>query len=524
MRRIIVAATLLPIASAIASGQVSIDANSTLDGASLTTPYSVNLSPAGGTAPYAFTLVSGTLPGLALSPAGIISGTPTSAGAFNFTVMVQDSAGASAVKPFTLPVSPAPLGLTVTPLIVPSSMILPGASLPDAVAGQLYAIQYTATGGNGPYTYVLLPTALFGNHLDLDPQSGLFWGTPLTPTVISAKSLSFSVEVIDADHRTVTQNYTAPVETGSPLIVGGCGTLPAATPGAVYPTQQFQGLISGGTVPYSFSAPATLLPLGLSLTADGQLRGAVSPLAGSGGYQFPLTVTDGTGASKSTSCALSVSVPATPTITTSSPLPPGVVGASYSQTFTAFNVPGPAGPVWTATTLPPGLKLSASGTLSGIPTTAGTYTFTVTATGVGLLVSNSFSLTVAAQQLSITTPATLPGAVQNRPYVQTIPASEPTGNLILVSGTLPEGMWLNGQQLIGTPATSGTFTFTLEARFSRRTERHPKLHVSGREHAVQRSVYANRHGFPTARGLRGRHLPAALYRHANRPVAVCLDR
>ena len=170
-----------------------------------------------------------------------------------------------------------------------------------------------------------------------------------------------------------------------------------------------------------------------------------------------------------------------------------------------------------------GLKLSASGTLSGIPTTAGTYTFTVTATGVGLLVSNSFSLTVAAQRLSITTPATLPGAVQNRPYVQTIPASEPTGNLILVSGTLPEGMWLNGQQLIGTPATSGTFASRWSSILpdGRNATQNFTLVVAN---TLSSAVFTQ---IVTASPLPGgswHHLPAALYRHANRPVAVCLDR
>ena len=65
--------------SALPSGQVS--------GA-----YSASLAASGGTAPYAWSLSSGSLPaGLMLSSSGQISGTPTAAGTSSFTVTVTDS-------------------------------------------------------------------------------------------------------------------------------------------------------------------------------------------------------------------------------------------------------------------------------------------------------------------------------------------------------------------------------------------------------------------------------------------------
>ena len=71
----------------------------------------------------------------------------------------------------------------------------------------------------------------------------------------------------------------------------------------------------------------------------------------------------------------------TPTITTDSPLPGGVTGTAYSQTLQA--TPGTDGKAvtWSVTSgsLPSGLTLSEGGTISGTPTAAGTYTFTVTA-------------------------------------------------------------------------------------------------------------------------------------------------
>ena len=56
-------------------------------------PYSQSLTVSGGTAPYAWSVISGAPPaGIALSPsAGVLSGTPTQSGSVTFTVMVTNS-------------------------------------------------------------------------------------------------------------------------------------------------------------------------------------------------------------------------------------------------------------------------------------------------------------------------------------------------------------------------------------------------------------------------------------------------
>ena len=62
------------------------------------------------------------------------------------------------------------------------------------------------------------------------------------------------------------------------------------------------------------------------------------------------------------------------TITTSSPLPAGTVGAAYSQTFELASGGTPPYSGWTITagTLPANLMLNAStGALTGTPTAAG---------------------------------------------------------------------------------------------------------------------------------------------------------
>jgi len=69
------------------------------------------------------------------------------------------------------------------------------------------------------------------------------------------------------------------------------------------------------------------------------------------------------------------------TISTASALTEAVAGQTYSVTFVATG--GIAPYVWSVTsgsTLPAGLILTSAGVLSGTPTTAGTYTFSLTCT------------------------------------------------------------------------------------------------------------------------------------------------
>src|SRR5205823_7815501 len=62
------------------------------------TAYSQTLAATGGTPPYAWSVISGSLPaGLTLNAtSGAISGTPTTAGTSNFTVQVIDSSSGKA--------------------------------------------------------------------------------------------------------------------------------------------------------------------------------------------------------------------------------------------------------------------------------------------------------------------------------------------------------------------------------------------------------------------------------------------
>ena len=89
--------------------------------------YSQKFSASGGTVPYAWSLV-GSVAGLSLDgSSGILSGTPSAPGSFNFAIQARDAAGATATKAFTLVISPSPLTITTS------------TSLPDSAIGLSYS-------------------------------------------------------------------------------------------------------------------------------------------------------------------------------------------------------------------------------------------------------------------------------------------------------------------------------------------------------------------------------------------------
>ena len=99
------------LADIVTSVCPAITINGTLPGGAVGTPYSQTLTATGGTAPYQFTVSSGTLPdGVNLSTAGVVSGTPTLAGTFSFTVRATGADSCSGVAPFSVTIAGGPGG------------------------------------------------------------------------------------------------------------------------------------------------------------------------------------------------------------------------------------------------------------------------------------------------------------------------------------------------------------------------------------------------------------------------------
>jgi len=160
-----------------------------------------------------------------------------------------------------------------------------------------------------------------------------------------------------------------------------------------------------------------------------------------------------------------------PPITLSpSSLPGGTLATAYSQTITASGGLAPYTFAVTAGALPPGLSLaSATGVLSGTPTSLGNYPFTVTATDssgadgtLGCTGSQPYSIVIGCSTLSIS-PSSLPAATLGVAYNQTLVASG--GNapytFAVTAGALPPGLGLNAQRGLPSATPSATETYTL---------------------------------------------------------------
>ncbi|MBF9172978.1 putative Ig domain-containing protein [Xanthomonas campestris pv. campestris] len=411
--------------------------------------YSQNLSASGGTAPYSFAVTAGALPaGLTLSAAGVLSGTPTATGSFNFTATATDSGGSptSGNRAYTLTVA----GATVT---------LPATSLPAGTAGQAYSGALNpATGGIPPYTYAVTAGALPAG-ITLNGSSGALTGTPG-----SVGSFAFSVTATDSTSGTPSQGtrgYTLNI--AAPPIVVAPSTLPAATRGTAYSQTLSAG---GGTAPYTYALASGALPAGLTLASNGTLSGTATV---EGSFNFTVTATDA--GSFTANQAYSLTVAGPNLVLPASSLPAGTAGQAYSASITpATGGTAPYSYALTAGALPTGVVVDvATGGLSGTPTVAGTFNFTLTVSdstpSPAAQASRSYTLTIAAPVI-VVAPTALPAATRGTVYSQTLSASGGTApyTYAVSAGNVPAGLTLasNGT-LSGTATVEGSFNFTVTA-------------------------------------------------------------
>jgi uncharacterized protein (TIGR03437 family) len=258
------------------------------------------------------------------------------------------------------------LSLASSALNAQSRFALASVSAPAAQQGVAYVTQFTASGGVVPYIWSIgsgtLPPGLSLSDF------GMLSGTPA-----ATGTYTFTVQAHDcaADQQSASASLTITVY--PPLAVTGGGL---ADGGLNVPYSRTVGA-AGGAGPYSFSVAAGSLPDGLSLSASGRLFGIP---ARTGAFGFSVRVTDATGATAVGAFTMNVAPPAL-TVSAPSALPAGIVSAPYpGQVLTATGGVGPYRFVTSGSNPPPGLTVSPDGTISGQPTAAGSYAFTVTAT------------------------------------------------------------------------------------------------------------------------------------------------
>jgi hypothetical protein len=143
----------------------------------------VALSATGGVQPYTWTISNGQLPaGLTLTSDGSVSGTPTSAGTFAFTVQVADAGNSTATIPGSVPIA-AGLSASLIPDCATQCSVELGCSVCGAFGQQ--------SGGVGPYSYALTSGQIpAGTSLSGLSLSGTFGG--------ASGYLLFTVQVTDS--------------------------------------------------------------------------------------------------------------------------------------------------------------------------------------------------------------------------------------------------------------------------------------------------------------------------------------
>lgn len=175
----------------------------TLPNPVLTVAYSRTVAASGGTAPYTWSLASGTLPtGLSLNTGtGAITGTASTASVYAFTLRVTDNVAATSTRDFSV-TARAAITLTTT------------SPLPAAERQAGYALTLAATGDEAPYAWNISVGTL-PSGLALNASSGAITGSPtalgattFTARVVGAlgsiatKSLSLTVS---AEYRPVSR-------------------------------------------------------------------------------------------------------------------------------------------------------------------------------------------------------------------------------------------------------------------------------------------------------------------------------
>jgi hypothetical protein len=159
---------------------------------------------------------------------------------------------------------------------------------------------------------------------------------------------------------------------GCPAITFTFNLLPVHTVGAPV---NINFTAQGGVSPYKYKVTAGALPNNLQLALNGALTGTPAQI---GDFYFTVTAFDAKGCSGSQKYKLTIK--GCPTVTIQPGLLPSTqVNTPYNATLTASGHVAPYTFLLTVGALPAGMNLSSSGVLSGTPTQAGQFNFSVTA-------------------------------------------------------------------------------------------------------------------------------------------------
>jgi len=319
-----------------------------------------------------------------------------------------------------------------------------------------------------------------------DPtHSGVTWtlssGNVGTLTSSTTSSVTYQAPPSLTVNTTVTVTATSVANTSitasesitvDALLAIATTSLPFATKGIPY-----FGVVSatGSSGPFTWALSAGNLPPGLSMstsTTDSVTISGTPTTVGT--TKFTVEVTAG-GSTVEQKLSIAVN-PAPPLAVATNSLPEGTVGVAYSQALQAANGVPPYRWKLTTGSLPAGLSLSTSGTISGVPTTAGDSSFTLqvldSSSPVAQLATASLGITINPNTTSNSrlngNYAFLVSGFEGQAPVVTAGSFVADGNGNLANGvmdsntsaSLQTGLGFNGKYLIGSDSL-GTMTLTI---------------------------------------------------------------
>jgi len=314
--------------------------------------YSYLIGSHAGCLPHRLEVIQGQLPpGLSIRRIAldkhVVEGIPTQEGEFSAWIALRDCDNKSSEALFTFDIWARRWSISTN-------------SLKPAVAGAPYASKLEGSGPDSDVTWEITSGALPAG-LTLSPQGGI------SGTATAAATATFTVKgtaveknfgPTRVDSRELALNVLAPL----------AAQISRTTAEAKAPFRATL-VTTGGQAPYSWSATAT--PPGLRVGADGVVSG--SPRK-AGVYTLTARVTDATGATSD----LKVRLVVRPHLTiATSALRAATAGHAYRFRLAATG--GVEGTTWSLAggTLPRGLRLSTTGTLSGTPAGAGSFRLTL---------------------------------------------------------------------------------------------------------------------------------------------------
>jgi hypothetical protein len=217
-----------------------------LPNGAVSTAYSQTLSASGGSGTYSsWSLTNGTLPpGLTLS-SGVISGTPTTVGSWDFTVRVTDSVGITMDRG---------LGITIGES---GQLTVATSSIGQLTVNVPYNLQLTATGGSRIYSRWAVLSGALPTGLTLNSTTGLITGTPN-----ATGSFSATIQVADSDTTTATRVLSFTVGSSPCAHDGSLGPITAAQQSSMPPAGLAPGVALVLDCGNAHSHTVTALPIG----------------------------------------------------------------------------------------------------------------------------------------------------------------------------------------------------------------------------------------------------------------------